>query len=73
MLEGLTPPVRVLPCAVRSLREAFSESDLAIFDKALADPSAWPNRTLARALNERGVVITDGPIGRHRSGTCSCR
>jgi hypothetical protein len=73
MLEGLTPPERQFPCAVRTLREAFNETDLTIFDKALADLQSWPHKTLATALRERGVEISDKPIRMHRMGRCSCR
>ena len=73
MLEGLTPPERITPCAVRTLREAFNENDLAIFDKALADFDSWPHKTLSTALRERGVEISDKPIRMHRTGKCSCR
>jgi hypothetical protein len=73
MLEGLTPPERVPSCAVRTVREKLDQHDKVIFDKALADFHAWPHKTLAVALRERGVQISDKPIRMHRSGKCSCR
>jgi hypothetical protein len=73
MLEGLTPSAREYSCAVRVWREKLDESDRNIFDKAVADVDAWPHKTLARALNGRGVVVGEKPIRKHRLGLCSCR
>jgi hypothetical protein len=73
MLEGLQPPQQVRTCGVRTLRATLDEADLIIFDRALADYDSWPHKTLARALNGRGVVISDKPIRMHRAGRCSCR
>jgi hypothetical protein len=73
MLEGMTPPERVMPCAVRSLRENLDDADQLILDKALADFDAWPHKTLAKALSDRGVMISEKPIRKHRTGLCSCR
>ena len=73
MLEGLTPPVKLLPCAVRTLLEGLDQDDVKILNTALADHDAWPNKTLSRALAERGVKIGDGAIRKHRARECSCR
>jgi hypothetical protein len=73
MLEGLTPPERVPSCAVRKLRERLDESDQIIFDRAVADFDAWPSKTLASALTERGLLISDKPLRKHRDGLCSCK
>lgn len=72
MLEDLTPPARIFPCAVRTLREQLSDSDQAILDAALANQTLWPNNMLARELSKRGLTISDKPIRKHRSGVCSC-
>ena len=73
MLEGLTPPVKELPCAVRKMFERLDESDQSILVKALEDEETWPAKTLARALADKGLVISDGPIRKHRINRCSCR
>jgi hypothetical protein len=73
MLEGLAPPERIHPCAVRFLREKLDDSDRMILDKALADFDSWPHKTLAKALRERGLMISEKPIRMHRIGQCSCR
>jgi hypothetical protein len=72
MLEGLRPPERITPCAVRKLREGLTETDLVIFDAALAQPDAWPAKTLADALTGRGLLISEKPIRKHRNRICSC-
>jgi hypothetical protein len=73
MLEGLTPPERITPCAVRTVREKLDEADRTIFDRAVLDVDSWPHKTLANALCERGVMISEKPIRKHRTGECSCR
>jgi hypothetical protein len=73
MLEGLTPPERVTSCAVRWLRENLDDADREILDKALLNFDAWPHKTLSKALSDRGVMISDKPIRRHRTGLCSCK
>jgi hypothetical protein len=72
MLEGLTPPVKELPCAVRKLLDILDNSDREILENALADYESWPNKTLSKALTGRGLRISDGPIRKHRVGECSC-
>ena len=72
MLEDLQPPKRITPCAVRSLREGLKETDQVIFDAAMSNFEAWPAKTLADALTERGLLISEKPIRKHRLMGCSC-
>lgn len=72
MLEDLTPPVRIMPCALRTLREKLSQSDQEILDKAIANPEVWGHTLLARELSKRGLMISEKPIRKHRLGLCSC-
>jgi hypothetical protein len=72
MLEGLRPPERITPCAVRKLREGLTETDLGIFDAAILSVEDWPAKTLADALTERGLLIGEKPIRKHRNSICSC-
>lgn len=72
LLAGLTPAVKKHPCKVRTLLETLEPEDVKIFEEALANEMLWPTRTLALALNERKVTISDVSIGRHRKGQCSC-
>jgi hypothetical protein len=73
MLEDLTPPVKELPCAVRKILDRLDESDQKILINALSDEDTWPAKTLSRALNDKGLTVSDGPIRKHRSNRCSCR
>ena len=71
MLEGLTPTKHIPPCKVREVLNNLEPSDQEILKKALADP-AWGDKSLEKALNERGIKISDTPIRKHRKGRCSC-
>ncbi len=51
--------------------ESLDAKDREILLKALADP-AWATLTLTNTLNERGIVISESPMRKHRLGRCSC-
>lgn len=72
MLEDLKPPVRVMPCAVRTLRQQLDSLDQDILDKALGNPEVWGNTMLARELSKRGLMISEKAIRKHRAALCSC-
>lgn len=72
MLEDMRPPVRRTPCKVRTILEQLDDNDRDILVKALADYDAWSGNSLARALSQRGLVITEKPIRKHRNRECSC-
>ena len=72
MLEGMTPPKTVWPCAVRTLIESLDASDAKILTDAINDHEAWPSHTLYRALQARGLLLSDNAITRHRTKRCSC-
>lgn len=42
------------------LREAFADSNL---------PTSW----IYDALRERGLIVSEQPLGRHRNGECLCQ
>jgi predicted metalloendopeptidase len=71
MLEGLTPTPRKFPCAVRTLIETLEAKDSKIFQEAIQNLD-WRPKTLSRALRDRGIVLSDDSIARHRRGQCSC-
>jgi hypothetical protein len=73
MLEGLTPPVHVQPCAVRTILKKLDQADQNILLDALANEEAWGNTALAKALTDRGLPISEKPIRKHRGGYCSCK
>jgi hypothetical protein len=72
MLEDLTPPVKRTPCKVRTILQQLDEKDEGILLKALTDDEAWSGNALARALSQRGLIITEKPIRKHRNSECSC-
>ena len=72
MLEGMKPPVRNTPCAVRTMLGKLSDADGKILVEALADVELWPAKTLYRALHERDLLLSDTAINSHRKGLCSC-
>lgn len=72
MLEGLTPPIRQFPCAVRTVLQGLEEKDKKILIEALANVDVWPAKTLSRVLKERNIVLSDTAIGNHRKNGCSC-
>lgn len=73
MLEDLAPAARELSCAVRKVQNRLDDADKTILDRALGDEDAWPAKTLSKALADKGLLISDGPIRKHRAGRCSCR
>jgi hypothetical protein len=71
MLENLTPPKKILTCAVRTTLGKLDKKDQEIFVVALANEE-WKSLTLAKELTKRGLLISDNAISRHRKGICSC-
>jgi hypothetical protein len=71
MLENLTPPNRVRPCAVRTMLTQLEKKDKEILVAALMNQD-WAALTLAKELTSRGLLISDGAINRHRKEICSC-
>jgi hypothetical protein len=73
MLEDLKPSPRSnRSCRIRTILDELSESDRAIFSKALGDLDAYPHIYLARAMTERGILLSDKSVTNHRKGVCSC-
>jgi hypothetical protein len=71
MLEGLTPPVNGSLCLVGQKRLTLSEEDMQVLDASLDDPR-WTSSALRRALIERGFVIGETVLLRHKQKRCSC-
>jgi hypothetical protein len=72
MLEGLTPPAQTTGgCKVSTVVDTLTESDAKILLEAIANP-AWPVKALERALRERGLFISNTPLGNHRKQSCAC-
>ena len=72
MLEDLTPPSRTVRCKMGRIYDSLDEKDQSILDKALGAPEVWSAKALARELTNRGLAITEGPLGLHRSKSCGC-
>jgi hypothetical protein len=73
MLENLTPPSKNKgSCKVGVIMETLSDSDKQILTGAIADAATWPIKTLARALADKGLQISDTPLSSHRNKNCAC-
>jgi hypothetical protein len=76
MLEGLTPPVKINPCMIRTVLGQLDETDQIILKQALADQEAWSHRALAAALQARGLPLGDKILRQRRNepcNNCTCR
>lgn len=66
------PVVRRVPrCTIAVLADSMPDEDLAVFGKALADPTMLAT-DLARALRAEGYDVGESTIRRHRRGDCRC-
>jgi plasmid stability protein len=73
MLEGLTPPNRFKgSCKVATVAASLSDEDRTILFDAIESTESWPIKTLARALSERGLQISESPLTNHRAKACVC-
>jgi hypothetical protein len=73
MLEGLTPPSNHRgSCKVAIVAETLSDKDAEILFAAIADKENWPIKTLSKALQIKGLRISDTPLTSHRAQTCVC-
>lgn len=71
MLEGLTPPQRITPCKVRTVKAQIDESDVELLEAYIQSPD-WSTPALSSALKDRGISLSPNTILKHRKGTCSC-
>jgi hypothetical protein len=71
MLEGLTPPVKIGACRVRTIYESLEPKDQAMLKEALANAN-WTHSGLALELTNRGLSISDQALRTHRLGRCTC-
>jgi len=71
MLEDLTPPTKIWPCAVRSLKETLTDKDYAILENAVMSLE-WSYAALENALMGKGIKLSANTIKRHRLKGCSC-
>lgn len=72
MLEGLTrPEPRAGYCKVADILDRLEASDRAILVKAV-DDETWVAKQLSKSLKERGLLLSDTTILRHRRRECVC-
>ena len=76
MLENLHDfagvPIGPNTCKVQTVRAKLSESDKAIFDKAVKDVENFSTHSLHLGLRQLGVEIGYQTLARHRKNICSC-
>jgi hypothetical protein len=73
MLEGLKPPRKTHgTCKVGVIANTLEAKDRVILLAAVDNAKEWPVKTLSKALNERGIQISDSPLYNHRAKTCAC-
>lgn len=73
MLEGLKPPhERLYPCKIAQVLLTLAQDDQEILAQAISDSQTWPAKTLSNALKERGLLLADTTITKHRKKLCAC-
>lgn len=72
MLEGLTPNKKQQNCALHKLIETLDKTDRDILEQAVANVALWTSNSLSNALRDRGIVIADHTITKHRNKVCVC-
>jgi len=71
MLEGLEPPVKDTMCIIARKAADLSKEDQQVLETAINNPR-WTVSALTRALVERGFVVGDTALRKHKRGDCAC-
>lgn len=71
MLEGLTPPVNAALCLVGRKAAELDENDNRILQESIDNP-LWSTTALTAALTERGFVVGETALRKHRKMECAC-
>lgn len=71
MLEDLTVPKRLRSCKAREVKDSLDAGDSEILDNLIASHD-WPIKTLEKALAEKGIMLGEGVIRKHRHKLCGC-
>ena len=71
ILDGLEPIQHREPCRVGKLVLELEPDDQKVLLAALED-DRWTSRSLAMALNARGITIAKDTIQSHMKRTCRC-
>jgi hypothetical protein len=73
MLEGLTPKQnRAYRCKINDFKQQLDPKDYAILTDALEDTKTWTANGLMRALRDKGLILADTTITKHRNKQCRC-
>lgn len=72
MLEGLEPKKKHSSCAVRKLLDSLEDKDSKILAEAVGNAGKWTSNSLSKALRERGLILADHTITKHRNRSCVC-
>jgi hypothetical protein len=65
--KGLGGPT----CTVKVLEQTFTPDDYADLLAAFSEPLV-PTSAIWRALDQRGINVSQGALQRHRRGECRC-
>ena len=71
MLEDLKPPVRKYNCKVAVIAATLDEKDSKILIDAVNNPE-WQFKSLQNALADKGLLLVDTAIAKHRRKQCAC-
>lgn len=71
ILDGLEPIQHREPCRVGKLVLELEPDDQKVLLAALED-DRWTSRSLAMALNARGITIAKDTVQSHMKRTCRC-
>ena len=71
MLEDLQVPKRIRPCKTREVKETLDAKDSEILENLIMSFD-WPVKTLEKSLAEKGIMLGEGVIRKHRHKLCGC-
>ena len=69
--ERLRKVVRV-PCGVSVILDNLTDEDREALAGSLSLESTMTHAGISRALKTKGHVVSQGVVGTHRNGECSC-
>lgn len=59
-------------CRIATILDGLDKKDADDLREALDRDSGIGHSTIARVLSDRGDKVSDGMVGYHRNGRCSC-
>jgi len=71
ILEGLNPARNLEPCKIGKIIIDLAPEDRTILVDALLD-DRWNARSLAKALNARGIPLATDTVRAHMNKSCRC-